>query len=88
MIREANAILHFTFPSEKEAEIICKSIKPETKVTIRYRSRVKIVKDGRKVSLIFESKDTTALRASINSYLSWLKLLRGIYNFLESQSDI
>ncbi len=85
MIKEAHAILHFVFSSEREAEIVCESIKPETKVTIRYRSRVKVLREGRTLSLIFESKDTTALRASINSYLSWLRLLRGIYNFLESQ---
>jgi len=85
MIREARAILHFTFPFEREAKIVCESIRPETKVTIRYRSKVKIHREGRRVSLIFESKDTTALRASINSYLSWLRLLRGVYSFLESQ---
>ncbi len=85
MIKKAYAVLHLTFSSEREADIICKSISPETKVTIRYRSRVKIARYGKRISLIFESRDTTALRASINSYLSWLRLLKSVYNFLESQ---
>ncbi|MBS7649619.1 KEOPS complex Pcc1-like subunit, partial [Candidatus Bathyarchaeota archaeon] len=49
------------------------------------RSRVKATREGNRVTLTFESKDTTALRASINSYLSWIILLRGVYSFLESQ---
>ncbi|MEM1581984.1 MAG: KEOPS complex subunit Pcc1 [Candidatus Bathyarchaeia archaeon] len=85
MIRGARAILRFTFPSEREAEIISKSILPETEATARYRSRVKATREGNCVTLTFESKDTTALRASINSYLSWIILLRGVYSFLESQ---
>jgi len=87
MIKGASATLRFTFPSEREAEIASESIKPETKVTVRYRSKVKIIREGRKILLIFEANDTTALRASINSYVSWIMLLRKIYSFLESQDE-
>lgn len=85
MSRSASAILRFTFSSEREAEIICRSIEPETEVAARYRSRVKVVRDGKNLTIFFESTDTTALRASINSYLGWLMLLREIYNLLNSQ---
>lgn len=85
MIREASATLRITYPSEREAEIVSKSIQPETLATVKYRSRVRVVREGRNMTLIFESKDTTALRAAINSYLSWLTLLKNVYSFLESQ---
>jgi KEOPS complex subunit Pcc1 len=85
MIEEASAFIRLTFPSAKEAEIISKSVEPETAATLRYRSKVKVFRDGESTLLKFEAKDTTALRASINSYLSWLISLVNIYNFLESQ---
>ncbi|MEM2026460.1 MAG: KEOPS complex subunit Pcc1 [Candidatus Bathyarchaeia archaeon] len=85
MIREANATLRITYSSESEAEIVSRSIYPETLATSKYRSRVRIIREGRDIILIFESRDTTALRAAINSYLSWLILLKNIYSFLENR---
>lgn len=85
MIEGASASIRITFPSANEAEIIRKSIEPETAATLRYRSKVKVFRDGESILLKFEAKDTTALRASINSYLSWLISLVNIYNFLENQ---
>lgn len=85
MIRGASALIRLTFPSEREAEVIGASMKPEAEVASKYRSKVKISRDGRSIIILFESKDITALRASINSYLSWLMSLREIYSFLESQ---
>jgi KEOPS complex subunit Pcc1 len=85
MITEAHAVLHFKLSSEKEAEIISRSIQPETETTTKHRSKVKVTRERDSIILVFESKDVTALRASINSYLSWLILLRGIYVFLEDQ---
>ncbi|MBS7624331.1 MAG: KEOPS complex subunit Pcc1 [Candidatus Bathyarchaeia archaeon] len=85
MIREASATIRITYPSEDEADIVCRSIFPETETSIKYRSKVKLIRNGKSITLIFESRDTTALRAAINSYLSWLILLRDIYRILERQ---
>lgn len=85
MIRGVSAVIRLTFPSEREAEVVGVSIKPEAEAASKYRSKVKISRDGRSIIMLFESKDITALRASINSYLSWLMSLREIYGFLESQ---
>ncbi|MEM2341957.1 MAG: KEOPS complex subunit Pcc1 [Candidatus Bathyarchaeia archaeon] len=85
MIREAHAILRLEFPTEKEAEIISRSIWPETESAAKYRSKVKAIRESNRIMLIFESKDMTSLRASINSYLNWIMLLRNIYGFLEDQ---
>lgn len=87
MSRGASAILRFTFLSEREAETIGRAIGPETETSTKYRSRVRVTREGKSLVIFFESTDTTALRASINSYLSWLMLLREIYRFLESNKD-
>jgi tRNA threonylcarbamoyladenosine modification (KEOPS) complex Pcc1 subunit len=45
---------------------------------------VKVSCRGRMVKLEFEAEDTTALRASMNSFLSWLQLLSDLYGVLET----
>jgi len=62
-------------PSEAASRIVQEALEPETKAAAAHRSRVKINREGNAVTLLFEADDTTALRASVNSYLSWLKLL-------------
>jgi len=44
---------------------------------------VKLGREGNIVTLFFEADDTTALRASMNSYLSWLKLLKDLCGSFE-----
>ncbi len=84
MICKAKAVVRLKFPSEKEISIAQIALKPETEVSSTSRSRVRIEREGRSLTLIFESKDSTALRAAVNSYLSWLSLIEGIYVVLES----
>ncbi|MEM1586867.1 MAG: KEOPS complex subunit Pcc1 [Candidatus Bathyarchaeia archaeon] len=83
MIRGAYAILRIKYPSEREAEVIYRAIHPETKVTLKYRTKVNVLRDGEYIMLTFEARDTTALRASVNSYLSWIISLKNVYDFLE-----
>ncbi|MEM2272987.1 MAG: KEOPS complex subunit Pcc1 [Candidatus Bathyarchaeia archaeon] len=85
MIREAYATLRIKYPSEREADVVYKAIQPETKVVLRYRTRINITRSGKRIILTFEAKDTTALRASVNSYLSWIISLKNIYDFLEKE---
>lgn len=86
MIRGAYATLRIKYPSEREAEIIYKAIQPETRVVLRYRTKVNVSRSGEQITLTFEAKDTIALRASINSYLSWIISLKNIYDFLERET--
>ncbi|MBS7605180.1 MAG: KEOPS complex subunit Pcc1 [Candidatus Bathyarchaeia archaeon] len=86
MIRGAYATLRIKYPSEREAEIIYKAIRPETRVVLRYRTKVNVSRSGEYITLTFEAKDTVALRASINSYLSWIISLKSIYDFLEKET--
>ena len=84
-VGKRSAILKLEFPSEKEAEVFLKSLKPETNSPATPRSRVWIEQDGSFLIFHFEASDTTALRASLNSYLSWLHLLKDVHKTLNMQ---
>lgn len=83
MIKRAYATLRIRYPSEREAEATYRAICPETKVVLRYRTKVNISRNSEYVILTFEARDTTALRASINSYLSWVIALKSIYDLIK-----
>ena len=78
---EAKASIQIEFSSENRAIIVLNALKPETKESPTQRARVDVKRDGQKLTLLFEAKDTTALRASINSYTRWIKMIN---DFLES----
>ena len=81
---KAQAIVRLSFPSEKISKIVIQALKPETKTTPTQRSKVRIGGKGRRLTLSFEAKDTTALRASVNSYLRWIVLVNDACSVLES----
>jgi len=84
LIGKASAIVRLRLPSERKSSIIQRALKPEAEASLSHRSKVQVKREGRTLTLIFESADTTALRASVNSYLSWLQLLNDVYGALES----
>ncbi|MEM2320935.1 MAG: KEOPS complex subunit Pcc1 [Candidatus Bathyarchaeia archaeon] len=83
MIKGAYAVLRIKYPSEMEAEAAYRAIHPETKGILRYRTKVNVSRSGEYLILTFEARDTTALRASINSYLSWITALKNVYDLLK-----
>jgi len=86
LAKKASAVIKLRFPSEEEPRIIERALKPETESSPRHRSRIRATRKGRNLILEFEAKDTTALRASVNSYISWLQLLNDVYKTLRSHS--
>ena len=82
MTEKSSATIQLVLPSDEASNMIFKALKPETRSSVAYRSRVKVSCQGRMVRLDFEAEDTTALRASVNSYLSWLRLLSDLYGVL------
>jgi KEOPS complex subunit Pcc1 len=75
-------ILHF--PSEKRLEIVLKALKPETEMhRSTRRSKVKVTGEQSNLILSFEANDTSALRASINSYLRWIMLINDSFMVIE-----
>jgi KEOPS complex subunit Pcc1 len=79
LAKKAIAIIRLTLPSDKFADILYSALQPETKSTATYRSKVNVELEGLTIVLSFKAGDTAALRASLNSYLSWLHLLTNIY---------
>lgn len=85
LAKKATVVIRLALPSERAASIVQNALKPETKSSPGGRSEVQVAREGRVLALIFECRDTTALRASVNSYLSWLQLLDDINNLLRTQ---
>jgi tRNA threonylcarbamoyladenosine modification (KEOPS) complex Pcc1 subunit len=55
------------------------ALQPETQRPAMSRSRVSITAERRSLTLLIEAKDTSALRATLNSYLRWVALVRDTY---------
>ncbi|RLI22701.1 hypothetical protein DRO54_00545 [Candidatus Bathyarchaeota archaeon] len=81
---KAEATVKFEFDSEQTLETVFNALKPETLSAPTERSRAHIEVDGKNLILKFEARDSTALRAALNSYLRWIKLIIEILVFLEN----
>jgi len=79
---KAQALIRLSFPSKRDVEIALQALQPETKTAPAARSRVQIRGEGKDLILSFEAKDTSALRAAINSYLRWVHLTKDIAGLL------
>jgi len=71
---KAQALLRLKLPSKKQATIISKSLELETLKPLTARSKASIKHEKNVLTLKFEAKDSSALRAIINSYLHWISL--------------
>jgi KEOPS complex subunit Pcc1 len=81
---KAKAVACLEFPSEKNSEIIYKTLMPEIEKPATRRSKADLEKNKRFLILKVEASDTVALRAALNTYLRWINLLLGILNVLEN----
>lgn len=83
-MKGAKATIRIDLPSAVWATIVLGALKPETETSPTQRSKVKIECDGRVIVLHFKAKDTTALRASMNSYTRWVMLVEDALSKVES----
>jgi tRNA threonylcarbamoyladenosine modification (KEOPS) complex Pcc1 subunit len=62
--------------SKEELSAVFKALQPETRSPVTGRSKVWVGKNAKTLTLtmVFEAKDTSALRAALNSYLHWVRL--------------
>lgn len=81
---KAQAVIRLKFASEKDLDIVSKALLPETVKSTTSRSNVKIGSASGVLTLEFEAKDTSTLRAAINSYLHWILLVSNTLLRLES----
>jgi tRNA threonylcarbamoyladenosine modification (KEOPS) complex Pcc1 subunit len=82
----AQAIVRLKFQSQEHLNIVLKALKPEAEKPLTTRSKVQIKKEDEVLTLIFEAKDTSALRAVTNSYLRWIALINDTWAVMEKLS--
>ncbi|MBS7616659.1 hypothetical protein KEJ45_05630 [Candidatus Bathyarchaeota archaeon] len=80
----ARAILRLEFPSEKNLKIINVALAPEAAKPATPRSKVHLKIEEPFLVLIFDAKDTVALRAAVNSYLRWVSAICNTLAVLEA----
>lgn len=80
---KVQAVVHLILSSESRSQIIFHAIKPETEITLTSRSKVQVNREGESLTLIIEAADTSALRASINSYLRFISLTKNILDVVD-----
>ena len=68
------------FGNTSVAETILKAISPEVNTIPSKRTKVSLKQEKTKIFLLIYSKDTTALRAAINSYLRLIKTAYDVLN--------
>jgi len=66
---KAQAVVQLKFSSEKQLHVVLQALKPETETSSTHRSKVHITTENHNLILDFRATDTSALRASMNSYL-------------------
>jgi KEOPS complex subunit Pcc1 len=66
---KAQAVIRLNFASTKQLQVVMQALQPETDTSSTHRSEVHMTTEGQNLVLDFRAKDTSALRASVNSYL-------------------
>ena len=66
------------FNDKNTAQVYLNSLLPEKDELSRNRSQTELQLIDKKLKICFFATDITALRAAINSYLNWLKIIEGI----------
>jgi len=82
----ATAKIHLRFPNKAQLSAIFKALEVETRSLVTSRSKVTVVKDNKTLTLtmVFEARDTSALRAALNSYLHWIRLTTDVLDAMET----
>jgi tRNA threonylcarbamoyladenosine modification (KEOPS) complex Pcc1 subunit len=81
---KAQAVISLKFGSERDLGVILRAISPEAAKPATSRSHVRIARRNSVLTLKFEAKDTSALRAIINSYMHWIKSVTDTFSWLEA----
>ena len=80
---KAEAVVSLNFSSEKQLQVVLKALKPETETSSTHRSKVELTTEANSLVLNFMAKDTSALRAAMNSYLRLIGVAISLQKFTE-----
>lgn len=78
----ATATVRLSFRRKDHLAAVFEALEPETRTTLSNRSKVSVERHGKTLTLVFEAKDTSALRAALNSYLHWIRLTKDVLDTL------
>ncbi len=84
---QIKAVIHIGFSSETLLKAVLEALRPETEATPSRRCRTRIQGEGNRLSLILEASDTSALRASLNSYLRWIQMMKAALESVELEGS-
>ena len=80
---KAQAIVHLNFSSKKQLQVVLQALKPESKTSSTHRSKVHMTTENQSLILNFKATDTSALRASMNSYLRLIGVAMDLQKIVE-----
>ena len=80
---KAQAVIRLNLSSEKQLKVVMEALKPETETSSTPRSKVYMNNEDKILILDFRAKDTSALRAAINSYLRLIAVAINLQKFTE-----
>ncbi len=83
---KAQAVIRLNFSSEKQLKVVLEALKPETRSPSTRRSKVQMKGEGNILTVNFKARDTSALRAAINSYLRQTSMLIDLLKLIEEPS--
>ena len=81
----AKATVNLEFVTEKQLIAIASAIAPETQMLPTKRAKAKLERNGNQLTLVVTAKDTIALRATLNTYLGWIKSTLNVINAAEKE---
>jgi tRNA threonylcarbamoyladenosine modification (KEOPS) complex Pcc1 subunit len=81
---KAQATIRLKFASKKNLDVVLKALAPEAARPTTSRSHVKTSSADNILTLEFKARDTSSLRAVVNSYLHWILLVMDTFSRLES----
>ncbi len=80
---KAQAVIRIGFEKKENLDAVLRALSPEAARSSSSRSHVKIEDSDNVLILKFEARDTSAMRAVINSYMHWALLLLDTFSRLE-----
>lgn len=83
--KKINAEFEIKFQNKTDAEVVFKTIEPELGSSPSDRSSVCVNAVENVLYLCIDAVDTASLRATVNSYLRWIKLSDEMNNILNSK---
>ena len=82
---KAQTIIRLKFSSKKQLKVVLEALKPETKTPSTRRSKVHMKGEEKSLTLNFKARDTSALRAAVNSYLRLTSMAIDVQKLIEKE---